>query len=203
MYQDLQDMTVMLGQPIKLHCEIYPGNVPGRWYRNGQLIQPNDRVNIIHRNKYVISLKLCSIKNKFTQMLTNIILLFKGPPSWNCDQLPSWCGRLHICTWGIFTEPLCQTSHHWYTTMALSDCRTLHLDIILKKRLLYTCNICYDVDDLIFCRPTEGAPGQLELPRQHGDNCGRNQTSLGDPHQWRTSTQGGVDEGRKGELQST
>ncbi|KAM9846066.1 myosin-binding protein C, slow-type [Aulostomus maculatus] len=50
-YQDLQDMKVMLGQPIKLHCEIYPGNVPGRWYRNGQLIQPNDRINIIHRNK--------------------------------------------------------------------------------------------------------------------------------------------------------
>ncbi|XP_071358505.1 myosin-binding protein C, slow-type isoform X2 [Trachinotus anak] len=50
-YQDLQDMTVMLGQPLKLHCEIYPGNVPGRWYRNGQLIQPSDRINIIHRNK--------------------------------------------------------------------------------------------------------------------------------------------------------
>ncbi|KAM9327935.1 myosin-binding protein C, slow-type [Pholidichthys leucotaenia] len=50
-YQDLQDMTVLLGQPIKLHCEIYPGNVPGRWYRNGQLIQPHDRINIIHRNK--------------------------------------------------------------------------------------------------------------------------------------------------------
>lgn len=50
-YQDLQDMTIRLGQPIKLHCEIYPGNVPGRWYRNGQLIQPNDRINIIHRNK--------------------------------------------------------------------------------------------------------------------------------------------------------
>ncbi|XP_068162773.1 myosin-binding protein C, slow-type isoform X2 [Antennarius striatus] len=50
-YQDLQNMTVMLGQPIKLQCEIYPGNVPGRWYRNGQLIQPNDRINIIHRNR--------------------------------------------------------------------------------------------------------------------------------------------------------
>ncbi|XP_055367199.1 myosin-binding protein C, slow-type isoform X4 [Betta splendens] len=50
-FVDLQDMTVMLGQPIKLHCEIFPGNVPGRWYRNGQLIQPNDRINIIHRNK--------------------------------------------------------------------------------------------------------------------------------------------------------
>uniref|UniRef100_A0A4W6FG75 Myosin binding protein C1 n=1 Tax=Lates calcarifer TaxID=8187 RepID=A0A4W6FG75_LATCA len=54
-YQDLQDMTVLLGQPLKLHCEIYPGNVPGRWYRNGQLIQPNDRLNIIHRNKCVLS----------------------------------------------------------------------------------------------------------------------------------------------------
>ncbi|KAM4614710.1 myosin-binding protein C, slow-type [Polymixia lowei] len=49
--QDLQDVTVMLGQPLKLHCEIYPGNVPGRWYRNGQLIQPNDRINILHRAK--------------------------------------------------------------------------------------------------------------------------------------------------------
>lgn len=80
-YQDLQDMTVKLGQPIKLHCEIYPGNVPGRWYRNGQLIQPNDRINIIHRNKYVIFIKLSSFKTNFTQMLTNIILVFQGPSS--------------------------------------------------------------------------------------------------------------------------
>ncbi|KAM4569478.1 myosin-binding protein C, slow-type isoform 4-T4 [Odontesthes bonariensis] len=50
-HQDLQDMTVVLGQPIKLNCEIYPGNVPGRWYRNGQLIQANDRINIIHKNR--------------------------------------------------------------------------------------------------------------------------------------------------------
>uniref|UniRef100_A0A3P8V5L4 Myosin-binding protein C, slow-type n=1 Tax=Cynoglossus semilaevis TaxID=244447 RepID=A0A3P8V5L4_CYNSE len=50
-YQDLQDMTVLLGQSFKMNCEIFPGNVPGRWYRNGQLIQPNDRMNIIHRNK--------------------------------------------------------------------------------------------------------------------------------------------------------
>ncbi|XP_071761858.1 myosin-binding protein C, slow-type [Centroberyx gerrardi] len=50
-YQDLQNVTVMLGQPLKMHCEIYPGNVPGRWYRNGQLIQPNDHINILHRNK--------------------------------------------------------------------------------------------------------------------------------------------------------
>lgn len=61
-YQDLQDMTVLLGQPLKLHCEIYPGNVPGRWYRNGQLIQPNDRINIIHRNKvHRLEIEACSL----------------------------------------------------------------------------------------------------------------------------------------------
>ncbi|KAJ3612233.1 hypothetical protein NHX12_020509 [Muraenolepis orangiensis] len=50
-FQDLQDITVKLGEPLKLHCEIFPGNVPGRWYRNGQLIQANDRINILHRAK--------------------------------------------------------------------------------------------------------------------------------------------------------
>ncbi|KAL0962882.1 hypothetical protein UPYG_G00346700 [Umbra pygmaea] len=50
-FQDLQDTTVLLGQPLKLHCEIYPGNVPGRWYRNGQLIQSNDHINILQRAK--------------------------------------------------------------------------------------------------------------------------------------------------------
>ncbi|XP_046715879.1 myosin-binding protein C, slow-type isoform X1 [Silurus meridionalis] len=49
--QDLQDMTIRLGQPLKLQCEILPINVPGRWYRNGQLIQSSDRINIIHRAK--------------------------------------------------------------------------------------------------------------------------------------------------------
>lgn len=50
-------MKVMLGQPIKLNCEIYPGNVPGRWYRNGQLIQQNDRMTILHKNRFVLSVK--------------------------------------------------------------------------------------------------------------------------------------------------
>ncbi|XP_061920774.1 myosin-binding protein C, slow-type isoform X3 [Entelurus aequoreus] len=50
-HQDLQDMKVLLGQPLKLHCEIYPGNVPGQWYRNGQLIQANDRISILHKNR--------------------------------------------------------------------------------------------------------------------------------------------------------
>ncbi|XP_077449593.1 myosin-binding protein C, slow-type isoform X3 [Stigmatopora argus] len=50
-HQDLQDTKVVLGKPLKLQCEISPGNVPGRWYRNGQLIQPNDRISITHKNR--------------------------------------------------------------------------------------------------------------------------------------------------------
>lgn len=65
-YQDLQDITVLLGQPLKLHCEIYPGNVPGRWYRNGQLIQPSDRITIIHRNKCGISIELSLVEMHLT-----------------------------------------------------------------------------------------------------------------------------------------
>ncbi|XP_015231521.1 PREDICTED: myosin-binding protein C, slow-type isoform X9 [Cyprinodon variegatus] len=61
-FQDLQDMTVLLGQPLKLHCEIFPGNVPGRWYRNGQLIQPSDRLNIIHRAKvHRLEIEACTL----------------------------------------------------------------------------------------------------------------------------------------------
>ncbi|XP_077355387.1 myosin-binding protein C, slow-type isoform X4 [Festucalex cinctus] len=50
-HQDLQDTKVKLGKPLKLQCEISPGNVPGRWYRNGQLIQENDRISIVHKNR--------------------------------------------------------------------------------------------------------------------------------------------------------
>uniref|UniRef100_A0A672NKD0 Myosin-binding protein C, slow-type n=1 Tax=Sinocyclocheilus grahami TaxID=75366 RepID=A0A672NKD0_SINGR len=48
---DLQSVTVSLGQPLKLNCEIYPGNVPGRWYKNGQLVQSSERISIMHRAK--------------------------------------------------------------------------------------------------------------------------------------------------------
>lgn len=120
-YQDLQDMTVLLGQPIKLHCEIYPGNVPGRWYRNGQLIQPSDRLNIIHRNKYDLAMELYSIKAVFIKRLSHTFLFFQSPPTWNCSQLPSRCRRLHFCTWGVFTEPFCQNPHHWYKNKASLD----------------------------------------------------------------------------------
>lgn len=74
-YQDLQDMTAMLGQPIKLHCEIFPGNVPGRWYRNGQLIQPSDRINIIHRNKSVTFIETCSVKTSISFEANNFVFL--------------------------------------------------------------------------------------------------------------------------------
>ncbi|TKS90770.1 Myosin-binding protein C, slow-type [Collichthys lucidus] len=61
-HQDLQNITVLLGQPVKLQCEIYPGNVPGRWYRNGQLIQPSDRITIIHRNRvHRLETETCSL----------------------------------------------------------------------------------------------------------------------------------------------
>uniref|UniRef100_A0A8C2AI67 Myosin binding protein C, slow type n=1 Tax=Cyprinus carpio TaxID=7962 RepID=A0A8C2AI67_CYPCA len=46
---DLQNVTVLLGQPLKLNCEIYPGNIPGRWYKNGQLVQPSEHISIMHR----------------------------------------------------------------------------------------------------------------------------------------------------------
>ncbi|KAL6473660.1 hypothetical protein MHYP_G00172210 [Metynnis hypsauchen] len=60
--QDLQDVTVLLGQPLKLHCEILPGNVPGRWYRNGQLIQSSDRITILHRAKnHRIEVESCTL----------------------------------------------------------------------------------------------------------------------------------------------
>ncbi|XP_052434196.1 myosin-binding protein C, slow-type-like isoform X4 [Carassius gibelio] len=48
---DLQSATVLLGQPLKLNCEIYPGNIPGRWYKNGQLVQSSERISIMHRAK--------------------------------------------------------------------------------------------------------------------------------------------------------
>ncbi|XP_004912952.1 myosin-binding protein C, slow-type isoform X4 [Xenopus tropicalis] len=48
--QPLTDSTVNLGKEINLKCEISE-NVPGRWYRNGQLIQGSDRVKIFHKGR--------------------------------------------------------------------------------------------------------------------------------------------------------
>ncbi|MGH0116507.1 UNVERIFIED_CONTAM: hypothetical protein FKN15_009640, partial [Acipenser sinensis] len=51
--QDLTNQTVRLGKPLVLHCEINPANIPGRWYKNAQLIQGTDRVKITHRGSRV------------------------------------------------------------------------------------------------------------------------------------------------------
>ncbi|XP_073401115.1 myosin-binding protein C, slow-type isoform X3 [Dendrobates tinctorius] len=46
----LTDMTINLGKEIHLKCEISE-NVPGRWYRNGQLIHGSDRVKMFHKGR--------------------------------------------------------------------------------------------------------------------------------------------------------
>uniref|UniRef100_A0A8C1J816 Myosin-binding protein C, slow-type n=1 Tax=Cyprinus carpio TaxID=7962 RepID=A0A8C1J816_CYPCA len=43
-------VDLLLGQPLKLNCEIYPGNIPGRWYKNGQLVQPSEHISIMNHN---------------------------------------------------------------------------------------------------------------------------------------------------------
>ncbi|KAM4746782.1 myosin-binding protein C, slow-type isoform 31-T31 [Rhinophrynus dorsalis] len=48
--QPLTDTTVNLGKEINLKCEISE-NVPGRWYRNGQVIHGSDRVKIFHKGR--------------------------------------------------------------------------------------------------------------------------------------------------------
>ncbi|XP_069620388.1 myosin-binding protein C, slow-type isoform X7 [Ranitomeya imitator] len=48
--QPLTDMTINLGKEIHLKCEISE-HVPGRWYRNGQLIHGSDRVKIFHKGR--------------------------------------------------------------------------------------------------------------------------------------------------------
>ncbi|XP_059582430.1 myosin-binding protein C, slow-type isoform X1 [Alligator mississippiensis] len=46
----LEDQTVRLGQDINMKCEISE-NIPGKWYRNGQPLQPSDRVKIYHKGR--------------------------------------------------------------------------------------------------------------------------------------------------------
>ncbi|KAL4612673.1 myosin-binding protein C, slow-type [Arapaima gigas] len=94
--KDLDDMTVRLGQPLKLHCEISPGNVPGRWYRNGQLIQASERVSIIHRARnHRIEIESCTIGDAgdytfvpegYTQKLSAKVHII-DPPRIHLDSL--------------------------------------------------------------------------------------------------------------------
>ncbi|XP_047675839.1 myosin-binding protein C, slow-type isoform X4 [Tachysurus fulvidraco] len=94
--QDLQDMTIRLGEPLKLHCEILPINVPGRWYRNGQLIQSSDHISIIHRAKtHRMEVESCTLHDAgdytfvpegYTQSLTAKVHII-DPPKVYLDAL--------------------------------------------------------------------------------------------------------------------
>ncbi|KAM4675229.1 myosin-binding protein C, slow-type isoform 11-T11 [Discoglossus pictus] len=46
----LTDTTVILGKEINMKCEISE-NVPGKWYRNGQVVQGSDRVKLYHKGR--------------------------------------------------------------------------------------------------------------------------------------------------------
>ncbi|XP_029455573.1 myosin-binding protein C, slow-type isoform X1 [Rhinatrema bivittatum] len=48
--QPLTNMTVNLGKEINLKCEISE-NVSGKWYKNGQPVQPSDRVKLYHKGR--------------------------------------------------------------------------------------------------------------------------------------------------------
>ncbi|XP_026559055.1 myosin-binding protein C, slow-type [Pseudonaja textilis] len=46
----LEDQTIRLGKELSLKCEISE-NVDGKWYKNGQLLQPSDRIKIYHKGR--------------------------------------------------------------------------------------------------------------------------------------------------------
>ncbi|KAM6436429.1 myosin-binding protein C, slow-type [Liasis olivaceus] len=46
----LEDQTVKLGKELSLKCEVSE-NVEGKWYKNGQLLQPSDRIKIYHKGR--------------------------------------------------------------------------------------------------------------------------------------------------------
>uniref|UniRef100_A0ACB8FN88 Myosin-binding protein C, slow-type n=1 Tax=Sphaerodactylus townsendi TaxID=933632 RepID=A0ACB8FN88_9SAUR len=48
--QPLEDQTVRLGKELSLKCEISE-NLEGKWYKNGQLLQPSDRVKMYHKGR--------------------------------------------------------------------------------------------------------------------------------------------------------
>nr|XP_056703410.1 myosin-binding protein C, slow-type isoform X4 [Euleptes europaea] len=48
--QPLEDQTVRLGKELSLKCEISE-NVEGKWYKNGQLLQPSDRIKMYHKGR--------------------------------------------------------------------------------------------------------------------------------------------------------
>nr|XP_020656128.1 myosin-binding protein C, slow-type isoform X3 [Pogona vitticeps] len=46
----LENQTVRLGKELSLKCEISE-NVEGKWYKNGQLLQPSDRIKMHHKGR--------------------------------------------------------------------------------------------------------------------------------------------------------
>ncbi|XP_060101610.1 myosin-binding protein C, slow-type isoform X5 [Heteronotia binoei] len=48
--QPLEDQTVRLGKELSLKCEISE-NLEGKWYKNGQLLQPSDRIKMYHKGR--------------------------------------------------------------------------------------------------------------------------------------------------------
>ncbi|XP_013929107.1 PREDICTED: myosin-binding protein C, slow-type-like, partial [Thamnophis sirtalis] len=46
----LEDQTVRLGKEISLKCEISE-NVEGKWYKNGTLLPPSDRIKLYHKGR--------------------------------------------------------------------------------------------------------------------------------------------------------
>ncbi|KAG8138261.1 hypothetical protein E2320_004188, partial [Naja naja] len=46
----LEDQTIRLGKELSLKCEISE-NVDGKWYKNGQLLQPSDRIKLYHKGR--------------------------------------------------------------------------------------------------------------------------------------------------------
>lgn len=175
----------MLGQPLKLHCDIYPGNIPGRWYRNGQLIQPSDRINIIHRNKY----------DHHMEQLDDDTLIWLSPFLFF---------RVHRLE--IETSSLHDAGDYTFVPEGYSQSLSAKVHIIGTKTTLDKIPFCkltgvqWAKAFILGCRSSKSTFGKLEPTRQHSYSCGRKQTSLRGSHQWRASTQSGVDEGRKGEL---
>ncbi|XP_032893805.1 myosin-binding protein C, slow-type isoform X4 [Amblyraja radiata] len=49
--QGLTDQVAKVGQQAVLQCEMSLANLPGKWYKNGQVIYPTDHVKISHRGR--------------------------------------------------------------------------------------------------------------------------------------------------------
>lgn len=111
-----------------------------------------------HTQKQVSNFNQGLCRQMFYFEANNFIFDCKDPSAWNRELLASRCRGLHVCSGGLLTEPVCQSSHHWY--------KTIPVGLNYTKKATPT-------HFLHFCRPSEGTLGKLELPREHRHNCGR------------------------------